>query len=195
MSYAKGVDYNCTGSTCYGLGVRDDQFRQCQALINAAMARLGLGSSIGIDGKIGSDTIQALLALVKLPPYMNSPTLAKIKASPRPDTAAALVPELIQLFADQSFSMPPGTVAALSQTSAAATQARALAPMPQSYPASAPAAPSSIAPPSGGVQALPIAPKGRVGWWIAGLTGLAAAGFLLVHVAHRREHDTIEPPP
>lgn len=200
MSYSKGIDYNCSGAICYGIDAKDAAFRQVQALINAALARLGLGSSIAVDGKIGSGTVQAVLLLAKQPPFMSSPTLARVQASPKPDTVAMLVPELLQVFSDpttafdasggpQTSTSTQNAQSQVGQIARGVIAAR-MAQMPP-VPATPPQSPNNV----GVTSVLPTAVKSHIGWWLAGLAGAAATGFLLVHIAHRRHEDDVEPPP
>lgn len=52
------ADYNCIGSICYGIGPYDTTMQTVQTYINY-FAKVAGFSPIAVDGKIGSDTVDA----------------------------------------------------------------------------------------------------------------------------------------
>lgn len=189
-----GVDFNCKGASCYGIGDRERLFRQLQTLINAALMQLGVGTPIAVDGFLGPDTITALLMLAKLPPYMASPAIVTVKNSPKPSTVAQIAPDLVTALTASSngTSASQRTTQAIAATQTAQVQVAKVGAQVPALPAAVPnpsvMPSSSDTPPPG---------KSHVGWWLAGLGGAALVGFLLVHVAHRHDDGSglVEPPP
>jgi hypothetical protein len=199
MSYTLGTDFQCTGSICYGLGAKDAAFRQLQAQVNAVLSATAAGPLIAVDGKIGSGTVQAILILARVGPFGASAPFQKVKASAKPTTVAALVPELNAAIAQAvgGTSAPTGAGRAVAQAASAAAQVRATAPPAPGAPVAAGSPITGMATSQGGpVTTAPPAKKSTVFWWAAGLVGLAVAGFLLVHVAHKpKGHEEPALPP
>lgn len=67
MSLVRDSQYKCTSTYCYGIASGDiASLKQLQSTLNTAIKAFGAGSTITVDGKIGSGTVTAVRNLAAL---------------------------------------------------------------------------------------------------------------------------------
>jgi len=67
MSLVRDTQYRCTSTYCYGIASGDiAALKQLQSTLNSAIKAFGAGSTLTVDGKVGSGTVTAVKNLAAL---------------------------------------------------------------------------------------------------------------------------------
>lgn len=114
--YVQGRDFNCKGSSCYGIGLAAQVITNVQQAANTALSLLKIPLKVTVDGKIGPATVSALLEIAKRAP---GDILAVIQRNPTPaivaQYASELVAELTAIPPSAGIRPPPSPVPPVAQ--------------------------------------------------------------------------------
>lgn len=174
--YTLGADFNCKGTSCYGVGKGPDgTFRRLQQGINTAASVLKLPlKTLTVDGLIGPQTVTNLVEIGK---RAQSEYLRMLVSKPNVQTAAALAVELIAELA--SVPSSGGSKLPVPPTS---TPVKPPVPVPPSPQAQVPVPsnpygttyPVPVSPPAQpGYPASPPRPNRQIWWVVGGALGAA----------------------
>lgn len=91
--YVQGRDYNCKGTSCYGIGIPAQVLTRLQQVTNTALLYLKIPlAQLKVDGLIGPGTLTALLEIGKRVP---GSALSALRSSPSVQVAAQYASELV----------------------------------------------------------------------------------------------------